>query len=463
MKIQEILREGFESKNFSEIIRDREAIKNKDNLLVTAFSNTIYRDYLNSIEDLKNLNFIQKDLKKTINDLKNNYMEIDETELNDFISNKNTNEDDDIYQRIISILIQKYKFTDEQILNNKNKILEIIHISNYMLNNTKKFVNYQFSYGENLCKVFQSQINNAYRIYENNLKIMCVQFFFENLTPLTILRNSIKRTNSININTKNENEERQKVLLITEIHLKYWQKIELYFTEYKRKVHKECEMLLPLAGKKEFKSKIAASDFEIKKKIEEMNTCITKEMEEMNKEIYDVIKKVLDELECNLDHQKFTAIKDMVNSYFGIGVATAAFLGGGVAVGFGVGSVSSALIAINAGVAASIGVPVIGIVAGSVALLAGGVYLLYRWLRNETKYDKHALNSFKKKNEKEIEKSKERIKEYIDKNIEKAIEKIKFYYDINKENLTEFKKNIELFEKYYIEYENLMMESFGIK
>ena len=462
IKLQEILREGFESKSFLEIIRNRETIKNKDNLLVTAFSNTIYRDYLKSIEDLKNLKFLQKDLKKTIYNLKNNYMEIDITEFNDYISNKNINENDEIYQEIVSIFKQNYKFTDEKILNNKNKIIEIIHIFSYLLNNTKRFVNYQFSYGENLCKVFQSQINNAYKIYENNLKIMCVQFFFENLTPLTILRNSIKRTNSININTKNENEERTKILLITEIHLKYWQKIEIFFSEYKSKVEKECEILLPLAGKKEFKSKISRSDFEIKKYIEEMNICIIKEMEEMNKEINDVIKKVLDELECNLDQQKFTAIKDMVNSYFGIGLATAAFLGGGVAVGFGVGSVSSALIAINAGVAASVGVPVIGIIAGSIALLGGGIYLLYRWLRNETKYDKQALKDFKEKNEKEIENSKKRIKDFIDKNIEKAIEKVRFYYDIDKENLTEFKKNIELFEKYYSEYENLMFESFGI-
>ena len=460
MKIQEILREGFESKNFSEIIRDKEAIKNKENLLVTAFSNTIYRDYLKSIKDLEELNFLQKNLNKTILDLKNNYMEIEEDEFTDYESI--INEDDEKYQEIVFILKQKFKFTDEQILKNKKQIIEIIYITRYLLKNYKKFVKYQFSYGENLCKVFHYQINNAYKIYEKNLKIICIQFFFENLTPLTILRNSIKKTNSININTKNENEERLKILLIKEIQLKYQKKIEDFFMEYQRKVDKEYERLLPLAGEKNFKDKIAKSDFEIKKYIEEMNICITKKMEEMVKEIENIYKKVLEELECNLDHQKFTAIKDMVNSYFGIGVATAAFLGGGVAVGFGVGSVSSALIAINAGVAASIGVPVIGIIAGSIALLGGGIYLLYRWLRNEKKYDKQALKNFKLKNEEEIKISQQRIKEFIDKNIEKAIEKIKFYYDIDKENLKEFKNNIDLFEKYYIEYENILIESFGI-
>ena len=239
-------------------------------------------------------------------------------------------------------------------------------------------------------------------------------------------------------------------------------KIETYFKEYQSKVEREYNNLLPLAGKKDFKARISRSDYEIKKYIEEVNICINKEMEEMSKEIENVKKLVLDELECKLDHQKFTAIKDMVSSYFGIGVATAAFLSGGTAVGFGAGSVSSALIAINAGVTTSIGVPIIGIIAGSVALLGGGIYLLYRWLRNETKYDEEALNNFKKINEEEIQKSQQRIKEFIDEYANKIIDKIKFYYDIDKENIDEFKKNIELFEKYYIEYENIMMESFGI-
>jgi len=293
--------------------------------------------------------------------------------------------------------------------------------------------------------------------------MICVNFYFENLTPLTILRSSINKNSSVNINTNKEGEEREKILLINEIHLKYINKIEFFFKEYQNKIDKECENLLHFAGKKDlFKQKIQESDYGIKKYIEEMNIHINKEMEELNKEIDKVLKKVLDELECNLDQQKYTAIKDMVNNYFGVGVATSAILGGGVAVGFGAGSVSSALIAIQAGVSASLGVPVVGIVAGSVAILAGGAYLLYRWLRNETKYDKIAIDDFKKKHENEIKKSMENIKEYIKENIDKAIKKLKFFYSIDKENLDEFKKNRELFEKYYIEYENLLTESFGL-
>lgn len=45
-----------------------------------------------------------------------------------------------------------------------------------------------------------------------------------------------------------------------------------------------------------------------------------------------------------MNNQKFTKIKDMVNNYFGIDVAIVSILSDGVAVGFGAGSVSSALL-----------------------------------------------------------------------------------------------------------------------
>ena len=140
MKIQEILNEGFESKNFSEIIRDKEAIKNKENLLVTAFSNIIYKDYLKSIKDLEELNVIQKNLDKTILDLKNNYIEIEEDEFKAFKLKFIIKDDDKNYQKIVLILKLKYQFTDEQILSNKNKIVEIIYITRFLLRNSKKFV-----------------------------------------------------------------------------------------------------------------------------------------------------------------------------------------------------------------------------------------------------------------------------------------------------------------------------------
>ena len=46
--------------------------------------------------------------------------------------------------------------------------------------------------------------------------------------------------------------------------------------------------------------------------------------------------------------------------------------------------------------------------------------------------------------------------------IDKAIEKVQFFYGIDKENLDEFKKNEDLFEKYFIEFENLMNIGLGI-
>lgn len=73
--------------------------------------------------------------------------------------------------------------------------------------NSKKTQNYISSNAESLFICFKNQINNAYSFYKKNLKMMCINTFFENLTPLTILSNSINKTNSVNINANNESEE----------------------------------------------------------------------------------------------------------------------------------------------------------------------------------------------------------------------------------------------------------------
>ncbi len=406
------------------------------------------------IKELKQFNFLKKDLNRVIKDLKNNYMEIDENEFDEFKSEYK--QEKEVSDYVKKKLKENYKFSEEDIIINEDKIKDIICFSNYILINSEKTKNYEDSKIELLIKNFIVQINNSYKIYEKNLKIMCVNSFFENLIPLMILRNSVNKTNSISINAKYEGEEEKKILKLKELHYTYSEEIEEYFKEYESKIASKVENLLPLAGKKEFKEKMQRSDYEIKKFIEDMNSCITKKMEKLNEEIENILQNVLEELDCKIDSQKFTQIKEMVNGYFGIGVASASILGGGVVIGFGVGSVSSALISINAGVAASLGVPVVNIVAGSIALLGGTIYLLYRWLRNEEKYDKAALKSFKAKNDEEMQKSMKNIKDFIRSNIEKAIEKVKFFYSIDKENLDEFKKNIDLFEKYYIEFENIM-------
>ena len=390
-------------------------------------------------------------------------MKIEENELENYKSNIIINEKGEQYQKIISILKEKYKFNEEQISEKKILITEIIHLLNYILKNSNKMVNYKCSYVDALIKALKNQINNAKQTYENTLKMICVNFYYENLTPLTILRSSINKNSSVNINTNKEIEEREKILLINEIYLKYINKIDLFFKEYQNKIDKEYEDLLLFDGKKDlFKRKIQESDYGIQKYIEEMNIHINKEMKELNKEIDKVLKKVLDESECNLDQQKYTVIKDMVNNYFGVGVTKSAILGGGVSVGFGGDSVSSELIALQTGFSVGLIFPIVGTFVGAGLLLTGGIVLLHKWLRNETKYDKIAIDYFKKKHEDTIKKSEENIKEYIKENINKAIKKLKFFYYIDKENLDEFKKNRELFEKYYKEYENLLNESFGL-
>ena len=162
------------------------------------------------IQELERIEFLEKDLNKVVYNLKNNYMEIDETEFNDYKESIPIDENDDKYIKIVSILKDKYKFNDDKIIKNKQKIIDIIYISSYILQFNKNIVKYTRSQAEKLFHNFKAQINNANKIYQSNLKIMCVNFFFKNLTPLAILKSSVNKTNSININTQNANKEREK-------------------------------------------------------------------------------------------------------------------------------------------------------------------------------------------------------------------------------------------------------------
>ena len=176
-KIQKILTEGFEFKSFAEIIRDQKVISNKDNLLVTAFSNKLYRNYLNMIEELKNFQFLEDykcDLKKIKNYLWESFMDIDEKNFQSFKEKIQINENNDNYKKFISKLKDKDKFSKEE-------IIEIIYIFSFILENNRLLVNYRDSYAEKLFSGLKEQINNTYKIYKNNLKVMCFEFFFQNL------------------------------------------------------------------------------------------------------------------------------------------------------------------------------------------------------------------------------------------------------------------------------------------
>ena len=372
-------------------------------------------------------------------------MEIDENEFNFFKSNKKINENDEKYQEIVSLLKQKYNFTDENITDNKNKIIEIIYIYTYILNNKKNLSKYQFTFAENLSNNYKRQINNTYKIYENNLKIMCINLFFDNLTPLTILKNSINRTNVIDININNEKEEKKTLLLFEEIKLKYKNKIENFFKKYKEKIQK-------IVDQKDFQSK--NSESEIKKCIEEMNDCIKKEMKNLNNEIEEIFETALKYLQCNFKLQRFAEFKDMVNNYFDSKDRKFNLLiGGGIGGISGIGGIGGVF---YLGSYMLAGVSIVG------GVVLGGAYYLYKRSK-KSEYNKKKIEDFKKKNEEEIERAQKSIKDYIEEKIEKVKEKVKSYFDIRKENLDVFKKNNELFEKYYIDYENIMMESFGLK
>ena len=464
-QIQKILTEGFESKSFAEIIRDQKAISNNNNLLVTAFSNLLYRDYLNMIEGLKKFEFpesIKKDLKKVIKHLSEDFMEIDKEEFEIYKTKIQINENDENYKKIISKLKDENKFSEENILDNKQNIIDIIYISSYILEHNRDTVTYSDSYAKNLFSSFKEQINNSYKIYTNNLKIICINFFFENLIPLTILKISINKNKSININTENKNQEEKNLNKIKALQLDYNEKIKTFFENYEKMINGKISYLTTLIeDNKKFVDEIKKADIDNNIYIKDMYQEINRLLKELNNKISEIIKDVLKEINCDVELQKYTTIQEMAAGNLGIGIGAGFLVSGGIALGFGAGATSSAVLAIEAGVATSLTVPVIGIIIGGLAILGGGSYLLYRLFKKRSTINKEQITKFENINKKEIRKSENEILDAIKEIISKAKERILFFYSILEENLDDFIKNKELFGKYYIEYENIIQQGFG--
>ena len=155
-------------------------------------------------------------------------------------------------------------------------------------------------------------------------------------------------------------------------------------------------------------------------------------------------------------------IQEMATSNLGIGIATGGLIGGGLTIGFGVGAASSAAAAIEIGVGASLALPVVGIVIGSVATIIGAGYLLHRFFKKKSSLNKEQITKFEQANKKEIEKSKKQILNAIIEVMNKVIKKINDFYSILEENLDEFRENKDLFERYYFEYENIIQQGFRL-
>ena len=199
---------------------------------------------------------------------------------------------------------------------------------------------------------------------------------------------------------------------------------------------------------KKFDEEIKKADIDNKIYIKNMYQEINKLLQELNNKITEIIKDFLKDINCNVELQKYTTIQEMATGNLGIGI--------------GAGAASSAPLAIEAGLAASLTVPVIGIIVGGLAILGAGSYLLYRLFKKRSKINKEQITKFGSINKEEIRKSEKKILNAIEEITSKAEEKIKFFYSILEENLDEFKKNKELFEKYYFEYENIIQQGFGL-
>ena len=179
-------------------VRQDEIIRDKNEILVTKFSNTIYKEYQDIIHyNIKSNSF--EDLKQK---LENNYLDVNldiKDKFNEYQPNKEK------LKEAKTTIMKKFGFSDSQkkdrkrdfhnkdeelrgFLNNNQNIndkeKEIEYISKlylFIIENIKEWPKYRKSNAEHFFKTFQSLINNTKKNYYEELTINFKKIFLEKI------------------------------------------------------------------------------------------------------------------------------------------------------------------------------------------------------------------------------------------------------------------------------------------
>jgi len=290
-------------------------------------------------------------------------------------------------------------------------------------------------------------------------------FFFENLIPLTILKISINNNKSIDINNKNNYQKEKFINKIKALEVDYDKKIRELFENFEKMIDDSISHLNGyIENDKEFNNEIKKVDFHIKKCTEDIYQDINRLLKELMNKIEEIKTEFLKDIKCDNVLAKFTSILEMSTGNFGIALSTGAFIGGGTVLGFGIATTVYSAAAIKLGLATSVSlaVPILGIVVGALSVIGGVGYLIYRLFKKNSTKNKERITNFENETKNEIRKSEKKILGVIEEVINKALKKIEDWCNTLEENVDEFRKNKDLFEKYYIEYENIIQQGFGL-
>ena len=163
--------------------RDWENEETFDELHVTSFSNKFYKQYINFENLLQNIQLLienkmnyQNDKKEQLEDLANDILEqipYDESDYNSYNINNNNDFVDAVEQ--LKIILITYGYEEIDLITYEN-IIKIVKNYFYVKQNKKSYSDYLNSNIENVALNLKQTINNAVKYFQNDRKIMIIQF-----------------------------------------------------------------------------------------------------------------------------------------------------------------------------------------------------------------------------------------------------------------------------------------------
>ena len=424
-KLKGLITDNFKSQKFNDIIYENEYIKERD-FLVSKIGNSYYKEY----QEFKNFKFNFDNLDDLENNLKKNYMIIEEEELNNY---KPSNDKLEYTQNKIKDIFN---------INQANEQIQRVSILYlFILDNIDKYKKYQKSNAKEFFEVSKNLISNAQKSYWTTLTHTFSSFFFGKIChPLIMIKlltyeksikflskkEVLKRKENINNYLNTCNDKKNKI-----------------FTGFIEKFTIKLTELKTFCGEKEFEEKLKKFDADITKEIE----ILKKDLDNSTQEFLFNCNKELDKFRGAVLGDSYRDFHSYLGSYINVmeKVKKSALTVGGInGTSFLAGGIYSVI------TTASVTGPVIGMIIGGIfALVCLGVFG-YRFFKGKKKIQEEYIDEYFQKFISQINNSIEEFNLALIENAENYKDYIDEINDLGEENPYDFIKNKKILEENFI-------------
>lgn len=419
--ILKILNQKLENENFCNILKQNKIIKNKDEFLVSNFSNSIYHEY----QDLKFLNLKYTSLEDLYNDIKER-AKINEEELTIYSFNES------------KLIKAKEMIINKFYINNNQWIDKLAKIHLYISDNKHKIRKYQKSNATQFFDYLKIMMSNVERNYNYFLTNNYKNFILENIfSPVLMLEFTMYKHKPKFLQ---EEEINKRILNVVNFKKKCLDNNSKLINDMDNLLDEEFKELKTFCGKDEFEEKKKIFDEKMKTKIDLFKNNLSKNISEFNQNCYIEVQKIeIEVFGVNFSNFYFDLTNFIDNNEMGEKASIASLsIAGAIFGGLGTyGIICSS----------SLAFPIIGLVIGGIYAVSFLGSLGYRMYQGRKKREEEYINIYYNSIKKDIKNISTKIVINLGEMEDKYINRIKLINDLKLENPENYIKKKEIFEK----------------